>query len=349
MTRLRLALLLLLGLCSAASALTDAQIPAKFPIPWGASAGGAYIRPIPQSSQIGVQAGAASLTDGFPPVTFLPVGAGGTPPFGQDFNGILNQITLWNQWQQAGGPVKYDSAFSASVGGYPQGATIASATFGYVWLSLVDNNSTNPDAGGANWQQVSLIGFTTGDVKATLKTTADPGWVMLNDGSIGSAGSGATTRANADTQALYVLIWNNVSNSYAPVVGGRGASAATDFAANKAMTLPLALGRALASAGAGAGLTAYALGQTTGENTHTMSLGELVAHSHSDSHSHTITGPSGSPTGGGSGSIALLNFGTGATAYGSTNVASGFLGTTGSTTPFNQMQPTTFVNFMVRL
>ncbi|KAA1174648.1 hypothetical protein FP026_29625, partial [Rhizobium tropici] len=70
------------------------DIPVKFPIPFAASAGGGYIRAIPQASQIGITNGAASLTDGFPPLTFLPVGAGGTPPWGQDFNGILNEITV---------------------------------------------------------------------------------------------------------------------------------------------------------------------------------------------------------------------------------------------------------------
>src|SRR5580693_6790303 len=131
-------------------------IPAKFPIPWAYGAGGAYIRSIPEASQIGVQAGAASLTDGFPPVTFLPLGSGGTPPFGQDANGILNQITLWSQWQQAGGPVSYDSAFSSAIGGYPKGALLLAAAGNYWWLSTADNNTSDPDTGGSNWTYVPL-------------------------------------------------------------------------------------------------------------------------------------------------------------------------------------------------
>lgn len=341
-------LLALLLLATPASALTLAQEPTKFPIPWAASAGGAYVRPIPVPSQTGIQAGAASLTDGFPPVTFLPVGAGGTPPFGQDFNGILKQITQWNQWQQAGGPVAYDSAFSASIGGYPQGATLAAATFGYYWISQVDNNTSNPDGGGANWISYSTLGFTTGDVKATLKTAADPGWILMNDGSIGSASSGATTRANADTLNLYTLIWNGVSNSFAPVTGGRGPSAASDFAANKAMALPAALGRAMASAGSGAGLTAYALGQTTGENAHTMTLSELVSHNHTitdPGHNHTVTAiTTGTSFGSGT------SFGNPATTItSSTNVTGVTINNNGGGVPFNQMQPTSFFNFMVRL
>lgn len=130
-------------------------IPVKFNIPWANSAGGSFIRGIPQASQIGTQAGAASLTDGFPPVTFSPIGAGGTPPFGQDFNGILKQITQWSQWFSVGGPIPFDAAFSTAIGGYPKGALIASAVFGNYWLCTADNNTTNPDSGGANWTAIT--------------------------------------------------------------------------------------------------------------------------------------------------------------------------------------------------
>lgn len=93
--------------------------------------------------------------------------------------------------------------------------------------------------------------WSTGDVKLTLKTSADSGWVLMNDGTIGSATSGATTRANADTSTLYTLIWTNCVDQWCAVTGGRGASAAADFAANKPLALPKTLGRALAGYGTG--------------------------------------------------------------------------------------------------
>ncbi|ASW06316.1 gp53-like domain-containing protein [Rhizobium sp. 11515TR] len=127
-----------------------------FPIAFGSSAGGGYIRQVPVNSQIGITNGAASLTDGFPPLTFLPVGSGGVPPFGQDFNGILNQITQWTRWQNAGGLATYISALSTAIGGYPQGALLASSvTAGLVWLNTVDNNTTNPDSGGVGWVPIA--------------------------------------------------------------------------------------------------------------------------------------------------------------------------------------------------
>jgi len=132
-------------------------IPSKFNIPFASSAGAGFIRTIPQASQIGIQNGAASLTDGFPPLCFLSAGAGGVSPFGEDFNGVLKQITQWNQWQSAGGPVPYDSAFQAAIGGYPLGAIVSSVTTaGLWWYSQVDSNVSNPDTGGANWLGFNL-------------------------------------------------------------------------------------------------------------------------------------------------------------------------------------------------
>ena len=124
-----------------------ASIPYKFSVPWGASATSSYINTIPET---GVSP-AASQALGFPPATSVPAGAGGTPPAIGDFNGALNYETLWTQWLQAGAPVGYDSAFSTAIGGYPNGAILASATFGRRWISTVDNNTSNPNTGGANW------------------------------------------------------------------------------------------------------------------------------------------------------------------------------------------------------
>lgn len=153
-------------------------IPTKLPIPWANSAGSGYIRTVPQASQIGIQNGAASLTDGFPPLNFLPTASGGVPPFGQDFNGILKLVTQWLQWTQAGAPIAWDSSFSSSIGGYPSGAVVLSATTPQLWwLSTSDNNVTNPDAGGAGWVPLMLgmaSRFATLSTNATL-TIANAG------------------------------------------------------------------------------------------------------------------------------------------------------------------------------
>jgi hypothetical protein len=95
----------------------------------------------------------------------------------------------------------------------------------------------------------------TGDTRVTLSpfgrglaSNGSSGWVPMNDGSIGSNTSGATTRARTDTFPLYNLIWNSVSQGYAPMQDGsaRGASAIIDFTANRAMYLTKSLGRVFA-------------------------------------------------------------------------------------------------------
>jgi hypothetical protein len=160
------------------------SIPNKFPIPFGNSAGGGFIRAIPTPSQVGITNGAASLTDGFPPLTFTAVAAGGTPPFGQDFNGILNQVTAWLRWHEAGGPVVWDNTFSTSIGGYPSGSVVQSATTpGLFWFSSADNNTNNPDSGGANWTALGAAGPTIRN--ARIVTTSTPFTMAATDYLVG--------------------------------------------------------------------------------------------------------------------------------------------------------------------
>ncbi|GJD63741.1 hypothetical protein [Methylobacterium frigidaeris] len=135
--------------------MQQSQAPAKFPVPFGNSAGPSYIRDVPQESQVGINDGAASLETGFPPKNFQPVGSGGVPPFGQDMNGILKRITQWSRWQAAGATNLWDSAFATAIGGYPRGAVLGSTTPGLLWVSVADNNLTNPDGINADgWRAV---------------------------------------------------------------------------------------------------------------------------------------------------------------------------------------------------
>jgi hypothetical protein len=79
---------------------------------------------------------------------------------------------------------------------------------------------------------------TTGDVKFRMTSESLSGWVKLNAQTIGSGASGATGRANADTQALFIYLWTNCPNTRCPVSTGRGATALADFSANKRIGLP---------------------------------------------------------------------------------------------------------------
>jgi hypothetical protein len=77
--------------------------------------------------------------------------SGGVPPSGLDFNGIYNALSALSIWYNAGAGFSYDAGFSSSVGGYPKGARVLAASGVGYWLSTVDNNTTDPDSGGAGW------------------------------------------------------------------------------------------------------------------------------------------------------------------------------------------------------
>ena len=67
-------------------------------------------------------------------------------------NGGLFQMSGIDVWMSAGGGFLWSSAFSAAMGGYPMGARVLMASgIGGYWRSIVDNNTSNPDTGGAGW------------------------------------------------------------------------------------------------------------------------------------------------------------------------------------------------------
>lgn len=108
----------------------------------------------------------------------------------------------------------------------------------------------------------------TGDVKATLKTTADDGWLMMSDQTIGKVGSNAGNYGMAFF-SLYSLIWTNVTNQYAPIftsagaISSRGATALDDFNALKQLALTKTLGRIIASAGSAVLANVFTADDTT--------------------------------------------------------------------------------------
>jgi hypothetical protein len=205
--------------------------------------------------------------------------------------------------------------------------------------------------GSGNWRCISYFraavspnsGFTTGDVKMTLKTTADVGWVLMNDGTIGNAASGGTTRANADTEDLFTLLWNNTADADCAVSTGRGLSAADDYAAAKTIALPKALGRALAVYGSGSGLTARALAAVTGTETHTLTGAESGTSAHAHSDSVTLSTNAGA-------TATSIQATTGdGTANATLSLTTNNSTAANASSAHNNMQPTVFLNIMVKL
>lgn len=239
----------------------------------------------------------------------------------------------------------------------PKGAD--TATSGKVYVSN--------GAGGGVWTTASDIvtnsAFTTGDTKFTLKTAADTGWILGAYGSLGDGSSGATVRANADTSALFTLLWTNCSNALCPVSTGRGASAALDFAAHKTITLPDMWQRAVGVAGSynGSGQTTRALGVALGFETTTLiaanippltSTNPSQAISVVSTVSDIVRAPNGvvssNATGGINGQLGA-NTGTTAqiTSIGTASITVTSTGTSG--TAINIVQPTVWINIMIKL
>lgn len=126
-----------------------ANAPSKVVLAFAADDATKNVIPVP--SQIPVTPGAASYTDGFPPLTAVDPTDGGIGPSKADFNGILSELSAIDLWVSAGASFPYDATFSTAVGGYPQGARVLQADGTGYWISIVDNNVTDPDTGGAGW------------------------------------------------------------------------------------------------------------------------------------------------------------------------------------------------------
>lgn len=190
----------------------------------------------------------------------------------------------------------------------------------------------------------AIQGVTTGDMKWLFKSTPATGWLVLNGDSIGDSGSGATFTGST-YEDLYTFLWTNVSDTYAPVSTGRGASAAADWAAGKTLTMPDASDRALM----GVGTTFTESGFTT-DGTSTLVADNIPAHTHdagtlatnsAGAHTHTITTNDQSTDGNGA-VRSSAGGGTGYSASGAaqsngahTHTLTGATGSTGSGTAFD--------------
>lgn len=276
-------------------------------------------------------------------VDYLPIANGGAAnvesqaayvadlaPGGALQNGFQSGVAPSAKWNKT---LRQSSMVSAAVANFIANALSINVLDDGNIATLITNltNAITQVANSGAWS--------TGDVKLTMKVAADAGWVLCNDGSIGNAASGATTRANADTLALFTLLWTNVSNTWAPVSGGRGGSAAADFAANKRLTMSATLGRALAIAGAGAGLTARQMGQALGEETHLLLSSESGVPAHTHGLANVVGAGSAEPLNIGAGADAQLNSPGNTAANVAANAAAAH----------NIMQPTTFLNAMIKL
>jgi microcystin-dependent protein len=161
-------------------------------------------------------------------------------------------------------------------------AVLANPDFGVGTLFKVDNIAeSTADEGvtvdGLLIKDGAIPSITTeiaasipvGTQRETFRSTPDTGWLMMDGDTLGSAAS-AATQASDDHEDLFVHLWTYVSDTYAAVSSGRGASAAADWTANKTIVIPNRRDRV----GIGAG-SAYAAGETGGAATVALTQAQL--------------------------------------------------------------------------
>lgn len=212
-------------------------------------------------------------------------------------------------------------------------------------------------AGAAPSVDASSI-LSTGDLKIRYGTGAHTGWVRAAGRTIGSASSGASERANSDTEDLFLHLWAEDANL--SVSTGRGVSAAADWSANKTIALPDWRGRALAglddmgNSAAGRltatyfGTSAIALGAAGGSESHTLTTAQLAAHSHGvtdpgHTHSYSLAAVAGAS--GASGTV-LGTLTSGTTGSNTTGIS---INNAGSGSAHNNASPAMLATIYIKL
>ena len=162
---------------------------------WGENATSDTITfPIPSTT---TTSGWASLDAGFTSVNMTVLAAGGIPPFGQDFNGILKMLSTSAQNYESGNVPVWSSDFATDISGYPQYALVQYG--GTYYTSSTDDNTTTPGASGSEWVGL-LEGYATETyveqgIVAGLglaKYNSDPGYSTLPGGMIIQYGTSAS-------------------------------------------------------------------------------------------------------------------------------------------------------------
>lgn len=207
--------------------------------------------PFPTASQINTLNGAASLNDGYPPLTMTDPTDGGVPPFGCDTNGIFYILSAWVAFLGAGQLPVFDATLAADMGGYAIGARLQQAANPTeTWTNTVAGNASDPDTGTPG-----AAGWISSTPLYSAAALAGPNDVVLpgpSDYIISVAtGSGAVTFsgfvAQRDGQRL-TLIANGANNIKLLALQGSAAgnqiqaSGESDITGNDSITIQYSTG-----------------------------------------------------------------------------------------------------------
>ena len=143
----------------------------------------------------------------------------------------LASVQAWPLTLDAAGRVP---AFWVNDGSYRVRLTTSAGVEVFDEQSVTAIGASSGGSSGSVSQDTTTL-HQTGDLIWSPVSGTRSGWVRANGRTIGGSASGATERANSDTQSLFEYLWTNFSNSFCAVSGGRGASATADFNAGKAI------------------------------------------------------------------------------------------------------------------
>lgn len=148
--------------------------PSKITTPW-ANAG--LKNAIPAAAD--PVTGKAGFDLGFAAINMTAKEAGGIPPFGQDFNGILFSITEALRYMEAGGRPTFSAAMSTAIGGYPKGAIVLSNDGATQYQNQIDGNTNNPDVTSAGWLPIISSTYPVGAPIPWPLATPPAGFLMM--------------------------------------------------------------------------------------------------------------------------------------------------------------------------
>ena len=110
----------------------------------------------------------ASWREGFPHITMIPKFAGGLPPRGQDFNGILNALSKHAAFAGSGGQYKFTQPWIDENGGYDKGDCLLNDALDTAYISTKDNNTTNFNT-TTNGDWIAFAGASKADGSLQIK------------------------------------------------------------------------------------------------------------------------------------------------------------------------------------
>lgn len=169
----------------------------------------------------------------------------------------IQTLTLTSSWQKFSVQDTVPDATGKTLGGCGNDGIFVQAQYPLDATTVIDLTkpclflgSIAPDQEFQTYDAIdgNVDTARTGDIRTSITQLTLPGWVPMNNGTIGNASSNATTRAAPDTFPLFDLLWN-IGSTLTPMytsanaAQARGATSIADYTANHHIALTKSLGQ----------------------------------------------------------------------------------------------------------